>query len=356
MSNPATAAVASAARVRWDLAIPARVGRRRPARSQRHAVDDFPDKDWHSMSLPPLSNPRAGELPLSRYALDRDYLARARPSLFEDLAADPATRFLLLWHGKGLLADEEGTRLALLEVDAVPPSGTVAVPGALRLGHRARTRRHPHRRRGARRRQRGIRHRRRTTLGQPAHHRQHPERPGRRDAHRGVGAGELAQLPPVLPAHRPAAAAGARRAGCDAARTTSWRSFPAPTRRSSCSSPTPTTACCSARTRCGRATGTRCWPDSSSRGSRSRRPSCGRSFEESGITVVNPRVRRLPAVAVPGIAHGRLPARSPTPQAAGHRRRTAAEILDLRWFTRERTAGCDRRDHPAGRRRRSRGS
>jgi NAD+ diphosphatase len=72
------------------------------------------------MSLPPLSNPRVGELPLSRYALDRDYLARTRPSLFEDLAADPATRFLLLWHGKGLLADEEGTSLALVALDAVP--------------------------------------------------------------------------------------------------------------------------------------------------------------------------------------------------------------------------------------------
>jgi NAD+ diphosphatase len=72
------------------------------------------------MSGPPLSHPRVGELPLSRYDFDRDYLARARPSLFDELAADPATRFLLLWHGKGLLASVDGTELALLRRDAVP--------------------------------------------------------------------------------------------------------------------------------------------------------------------------------------------------------------------------------------------
>lgn len=74
------------------------------------------------MSGPPLSHPRVRELPLSRYEFDRDYLARARPSLFDELAADPATRFLLLWHGKGLLASEDGTELALLRRDAVPPA------------------------------------------------------------------------------------------------------------------------------------------------------------------------------------------------------------------------------------------
>jgi NAD+ diphosphatase len=74
------------------------------------------------MSGPPLSHPRVGELPLSRYEFDRDYLARARPSLFDELAADPTTRFLLLWHGKGLLASEDGTELALVRRDAVPPA------------------------------------------------------------------------------------------------------------------------------------------------------------------------------------------------------------------------------------------
>ena len=213
MSNPATAAVASAARVRWDLAIPARVGRRQPAESQRHAVPDFPDKDWHSMSGPPLSHPRVGELPLSRYEFDRDYLARARPSLFDELAADPATRFLLLWHGKGLLASEDGTELALLRRDAVPPAelwlylgrsvtdtanepaGTPVVAVVLDDEAAPAVTDSP------------------AAVGQPAQRRQHPDRPGRRDAHRGVGAGELAPLAPVLPAHRRAAAAGTRRLG-----------------------------------------------------------------------------------------------------------------------------------------------
>jgi NAD+ diphosphatase len=62
-------------------------------------------------------------LPLSRHGLDRDYLARSRPTLFDELAADPATRFLLMWHGKGLLASADGTELALARADAVPASG-----------------------------------------------------------------------------------------------------------------------------------------------------------------------------------------------------------------------------------------
>ena len=73
------------------------------------------------MSGPPLSHPRVKELPLSRCEFDRDYLARNRPSLFDELAADPATRFLLLWHGKGLLASADGTELALVGHGAVPP-------------------------------------------------------------------------------------------------------------------------------------------------------------------------------------------------------------------------------------------
>jgi NAD+ diphosphatase len=74
------------------------------------------------MSGSPLSPLRVGGLPLSRYEFDRDYLARTNPSLFDELAADPATRFLLLWQGKGLLTSEEGTELALVGLDAVPPA------------------------------------------------------------------------------------------------------------------------------------------------------------------------------------------------------------------------------------------
>jgi NTP pyrophosphohydrolases containing a Zn-finger, probably nucleic-acid-binding len=71
----------------------------------------------------PTSPVRASELPLSRHGLDRDYLARARPTLFDELAADPGTRFLLMWHGNGLLASAAGTRLALVTADAVPAQG-----------------------------------------------------------------------------------------------------------------------------------------------------------------------------------------------------------------------------------------
>jgi NAD+ diphosphatase len=44
-------------------------------------------------------------LPLSRYRIDRDHLSRERPHLFDELAADPATRVLALWRGEVLLAD-----------------------------------------------------------------------------------------------------------------------------------------------------------------------------------------------------------------------------------------------------------
>jgi len=57
-------------------------------------------------------------LPLSRFELDRDYLARERESLFEDLWADAATRVLPVFQGSALLAGP--TKLALLPIAAVP--------------------------------------------------------------------------------------------------------------------------------------------------------------------------------------------------------------------------------------------
>ncbi|MBC7724810.1 MAG: NAD(+) diphosphatase [Burkholderiaceae bacterium] len=45
-------------------------------------------------------------LALSRHELDRDYEARARPSLFDELWADDGTRVLLLWNGQALLGDD----------------------------------------------------------------------------------------------------------------------------------------------------------------------------------------------------------------------------------------------------------
>ncbi|MET4783711.1 NAD+ diphosphatase [Glaciihabitans sp. UYNi722] len=65
--------------------------------------------------LPPLP---ASSLPLSRHELDRDYLSRNEPELFERLWADTATRVLLLWKGNALL-DDDGA-LALLPTASVP--------------------------------------------------------------------------------------------------------------------------------------------------------------------------------------------------------------------------------------------
>ena len=178
------------------------------------------------MSGPPLSHPRVGELPLSRYEFDRDYLARARPSLFDELAADPATRFLLLWHGKGLLASEDGTELALLRRDAVPPAelwlylgrsvtdtanepaGTPVVAVVLDDEAAPAVTDTP----GA--------------VGQPTQRRQHPDRPGCRDAHRGAWrwrTGTPRTGSPRAPASRCCRNSAA---GCGAARTTRRRSFP----------------------------------------------------------------------------------------------------------------------------------
>jgi NAD+ diphosphatase len=51
-------------------------------------------------------------LPLSRFEVDRDYLARDRPALFEELRANPAARVLPVFDGRALLKSE--TELALL--------------------------------------------------------------------------------------------------------------------------------------------------------------------------------------------------------------------------------------------------
>ena len=57
-------------------------------------------------------------LPLSRYELDRDYLARDKPDLFDELFADPATRVLPLFSGSALL--KSATELALVPPAAIP--------------------------------------------------------------------------------------------------------------------------------------------------------------------------------------------------------------------------------------------
>jgi NAD+ diphosphatase len=66
-------------------------------------------------------------LPLSRFEVDRDYLARERPDLFDELRANPATRVLPVHDGRALLKSD--TELDLLAFDAVPPAETLVYLG-----------------------------------------------------------------------------------------------------------------------------------------------------------------------------------------------------------------------------------
>ncbi len=61
-------------------------------------------------------------LPLARAAIDRDYLSRSRPELFDELWADPQTRVLVMYDGKVLLHQQDAhpsAELKLLAVDQV---------------------------------------------------------------------------------------------------------------------------------------------------------------------------------------------------------------------------------------------
>jgi NAD+ diphosphatase len=64
-----------------------------------------------------MSGSFLSRLPLSRTEHDRDYLSRNNPNLFAELAADPLTRVLPLWNGQALV---DGGALRLLENSAVP--------------------------------------------------------------------------------------------------------------------------------------------------------------------------------------------------------------------------------------------
>ncbi|HEV7949354.1 MAG TPA: NAD(+) diphosphatase [Glaciihabitans sp.] len=65
-----------------------------------------------------MSQSFLARLPLSRYEIDRDYLSREREELFEELWADPRTRILPVFQGTALLSTP--TSLALLPVGAIP--------------------------------------------------------------------------------------------------------------------------------------------------------------------------------------------------------------------------------------------
>jgi NAD+ diphosphatase len=66
-------------------------------------------------------------LPLSRFEVDRDYLARDRPDLFDELRGDPATRVLAIVDGRAPLKSD--TELALLPFDEVPDATTLVYLG-----------------------------------------------------------------------------------------------------------------------------------------------------------------------------------------------------------------------------------
>ena len=59
--------------------------------------------------------------PLARWELDRDYLSRSRPELFDELWSQESTRVLAMHEGKVLLRpDTETPQLLLMSVDQVP--------------------------------------------------------------------------------------------------------------------------------------------------------------------------------------------------------------------------------------------
>jgi NAD+ diphosphatase len=72
-----------------------------------------------------MSHSFTSRLPLSRYEIDRDHLARLRPELFEELWADPATRLLPVIEGEAPV-DADGS-LLLLPPTAIPDPGILCV-------------------------------------------------------------------------------------------------------------------------------------------------------------------------------------------------------------------------------------
>lgn len=72
-------------------------------------------------------------LPLSRYLVDRDHEARARPDLLATLWAETATRVVLLWNGKSLISagDDRRPRLALLPATALSAPGPATIAAYL---------------------------------------------------------------------------------------------------------------------------------------------------------------------------------------------------------------------------------
>ena len=66
-------------------------------------------------------------LPLSRFEVDRDYLARERPDLIEELRANPAARVLPVFEGRALLKSD--TELALIPFADLPDADVLVYLG-----------------------------------------------------------------------------------------------------------------------------------------------------------------------------------------------------------------------------------
>ena len=74
-----------------------------------------------------MSSSFVSRLPLSRLELDRDYLSRDRPNLFEELRADAASRVLVIFEGQALLSSPDA--LALVPFDAIPDAAMLVYLG-----------------------------------------------------------------------------------------------------------------------------------------------------------------------------------------------------------------------------------
>jgi NAD+ diphosphatase len=70
-------------------------------------------------------------LPLSRHSIDRDYLSRERDDLFTTLMASPATRVLPVWKGRVLFAGDSA--LALVDPASVPADARLVYLGRSRV-------------------------------------------------------------------------------------------------------------------------------------------------------------------------------------------------------------------------------
>lgn len=69
----------------------------------------------------PARAPLSAALPLSRTAVDRDYLTRSRAGVLDELLADSATRLIVLSKGRALLADDPDIGAGSASAEKAPP-------------------------------------------------------------------------------------------------------------------------------------------------------------------------------------------------------------------------------------------